>query len=85
MVFTGYNSPEQQYHYLAYDAALILVVIVMLLLVLSRIIVARSQRHSESARGVVKRRRLRLPWTRPVDEPLLGAGGGAASSLPSKP
>ena len=33
MVFTGYNSPEAQYHYLAYDAALILVVIVMLLLV----------------------------------------------------
>ena len=39
-----------QKHYLAYDAALILVVIVLLLLVASRIIVARTQRHSESAR-----------------------------------
>ena len=37
MVFSGYNSPETQYHYLAYDAALILVVIIMLLLLLSRI------------------------------------------------
>ena len=46
-----YNAPETQYHYLSYDAALILVVIVLLLLVSSRIIVARTQRHSEGARG----------------------------------
>ena len=50
VVFTFYNDPSVQKHYLAYDAALILVVIVMLLLVASRIIVARTQRHSESAR-----------------------------------
>ena len=50
MVFTFYNDPSVQKHYLAYDAALILVVIVLLLLVASRIIVARTQRHSESAR-----------------------------------
>ena len=51
VVFTYYNAPEAQYHYLSYDAALILVVIVLLLLVSSRIVVARTQRHSESARG----------------------------------
>ena len=51
VVFTFYNDPSVQKHYLAYDAALILVVIVLLLLVASRIIVARTQRHSESARG----------------------------------
>jgi len=51
VVFTYYNAPETQYHYLSYDAALILVVIVLLLLVSSRIVVARTQRHSEGARG----------------------------------
>jgi phosphate transport system permease protein len=51
VVFAYYNAPETQYHYLSYDAALILVVIVLLLLVSSRIVVARTQRHSESARG----------------------------------
>ncbi len=50
VVFTFYDAPEVQYHYLAYDAALILVVIVLLLLVASRIIVARTQRHAEGAR-----------------------------------
>ena len=52
VVFTFYNDPSVQKHYLSYDAALILVVIVLLLLVASRIIVARTQRHSESARTV---------------------------------
>jgi len=51
VVFQFYNAPETQYHYLSYDAALILVVIVLLLLVSSRIIVARTQRHAEGARG----------------------------------
>jgi phosphate transport system permease protein len=55
VVFTFYNDPSVQKHYLAYDAALILVVIVLLLLVSSRIIVARTQRHSESARGTQRR------------------------------
>jgi phosphate transport system permease protein len=47
-VFTFYNQPNVQAHYLAYDAALLLVLIVLALLVISRIIVARTQRHSES-------------------------------------
>ncbi len=47
-VFTFYNQPSNEAHYLAYDAALILVIIVLVLLVASRIIVARTQRHSES-------------------------------------
>jgi phosphate transport system permease protein len=74
MVFTGFNSPEVQYHYLAYDAALILVAIVLLLLVASRIIVSRTQRHSESSRasGVGRRWRRRRP---DQDEPLLGIAG----------
>jgi len=55
VVFAYYNAPETQYHYLSYDAALILVVIVLLLLVSSRIVVARTQRHSESARGTGRR------------------------------
>ena len=55
VVFQYYNAPEQNYHALSYDAALILVVIVLLLLVFSRMIVARTQRHSESARTVQRR------------------------------
>jgi len=50
-VWTFYNYPSDQAHYLAYDAALILVVIVMVLLVVSRVIVARTQRHAEGGRG----------------------------------
>ncbi|HEY1651146.1 MAG TPA: phosphate ABC transporter permease PstA [Acidimicrobiales bacterium] len=50
VVFTFYDQPNVQLHYLAYDAALILVVIILLLLVLSRILVARTQRHAEGAR-----------------------------------
>jgi phosphate transport system permease protein len=49
VVFTYYNDPSVQKHYISYDAALILVVIVLLLLVASRVVVARTQRHSESA------------------------------------
>jgi phosphate transport system permease protein len=47
-VYTFYNQPSAQAHDLAYDAALLLVFIVLALLVISRIIVARTQRHSES-------------------------------------
>jgi phosphate transport system permease protein len=47
-VFTFYNQPAPEAHYLAYDAALLLVIIVLILLVSSRLIVARTQRHSES-------------------------------------
>jgi phosphate transport system permease protein len=47
-VFKYYDLPGNQAHYLAYDAALLLVVIVLILLVASRIIVARTQRFSES-------------------------------------
>jgi phosphate transport system permease protein len=47
-VFNFYDQPQAQAHYLAYDAALILIVIVLVLLVSSRIVVARTQRHSES-------------------------------------
>jgi phosphate transport system permease protein len=49
-VFTYYNLPNASSHWLAYDAALLLVVIVLALLILSRIIVSRTQRHSESRR-----------------------------------
>jgi ABC-type Fe3+ transport system permease subunit len=62
VVFQYYNAPEQNYHYLSYDAALILVVIVLLLLVASRIVVARTQRHTEGARTRVRTpRRPRRP------------------------
>ena len=59
VVFTFYNDPSVQKNYLSYDAALILVVIVLLLLIASRIVVARTQRHSESARGTQSARRWR--------------------------
>ena len=67
VVFAYYNAPEANYHYLAFDAALILAVIVLLLLVLSRIIVARTQRHSESARGTRSGRRWARWRRQPVD------------------
>jgi phosphate transport system permease protein len=47
-IWTFFNTPSAQAHALSYDAALILVVLVGLLLVMSRVIVARSRRHSES-------------------------------------
>ena len=46
-IFTFYNQPNSEAHYLAYDAALILVVMVLILLVASRVIVYRTQRHAE--------------------------------------
>ncbi|HUE06010.1 MAG TPA: PstA family ABC transporter permease [Acidimicrobiales bacterium] len=84
VVFQYYNSPISSYHQLSYDAALILVVIVLLLLVSSRIIVARTQRHSESARGTIGKGRFftRFGRARNVDEELLG---GAATNLPPRP
>ena len=73
VVFSYYNAPVQNYHYLSYDAALILVVIVLLLLISSRIIVARTQRHAESTRSSGQRPRSRR---RQADEPLLGIAKG---------
>ena len=56
VVFSFYDSPITNYHYLAYDAALILVVIVLLLLVASRVVVARTQRHAEGSAPASARR-----------------------------
>jgi hypothetical protein len=70
-VFQYYNDPSVQKHYLSYDAALILVVIVLLLLVASRIVVSRTQRHSESARGTQRRRPGRPGPTAALAEPNL--------------
>ena len=50
-VWTDYNQPTNEAHYVSYDAALVLIVLVLVLLVTSRIIVARTQRHSEGRRG----------------------------------
>jgi phosphate transport system permease protein len=47
-VWTFYNQPAASAHALSYDAALLLVVLVVIMLVASRLIVARSRRHSES-------------------------------------
>ena len=49
-VWTDYNQPSNEAHYISYDAALILIVLVLVLLVVSRVIVARTQRFSESYR-----------------------------------
>jgi phosphate transport system permease protein len=68
VVWQFYDSPIQNYHYLAYDAALILVVLVLLLLVFSRIIVSRTQRHAEGARSARTPRR-----PRPAPAPLTAA------------
>jgi len=63
-----------QKHYLSYDAALILVVIVLLLLVSSRIVVSRTQRHSESSRGKQGRIFGRFVRTQPAPEAVPNAG-----------
>lgn len=69
VVYQYYNAPEPNYHYLAFDAALILVVIVLLLLVSSRIVVSRTQRNAEGARTRTRSpRRPRRP--EPTGEPL---------------
>ena len=65
-VFTFYNAPAAQAHYVAFDAALILVVLILLLLVISRVFVARTPRHTEGGAGRTPRR------------PPLGGGGTAA-------
>ncbi|HUX05533.1 MAG TPA: PstA family ABC transporter permease [Acidimicrobiales bacterium] len=49
-VWTDWNQPLPSLHYISYDASLILLVMILTLLVLSRVIVSRTQRHSESAR-----------------------------------
>ncbi len=49
-VWTDWNQPLASLHYISYDASLILLVMVLSLLVVSRVVVARSQRHSEAAR-----------------------------------
>jgi phosphate transport system permease protein len=51
LVFQFWSYPDKQANYLSYDAALILVVLVLLLLVSARLIVARTQRYSESRQG----------------------------------
>ncbi len=61
VVFTFYNDPSTQKNYLSYDAALILVVIVLLLLVSTRVIVSRTQRNAEGARGARRSRRRLAP------------------------
>jgi phosphate transport system permease protein len=74
VVFTFWDAPNVQYHYLAYDAALILVVMVLLLLVASRIIVARTQRHAEGSRTRGPRR---PKLTEPTDDEMDIAGMAA--------
>jgi len=49
LVFTFWSYPSKHANYLSYDAALILIVMVLVLLVAARIVVARTQRHSEGA------------------------------------
>lgn len=50
-VWTDYNQPSAAAHVVSYDAALILIVMVLVLLVLSRVLVARTQRHTEMSRA----------------------------------
>ena len=75
VVFEYYNVPEASYHALSYEAALLLVVIVLLLLVASRIIVSRTQRHTEGAGVGTSRAWRRLRRARTA-EPLLGEATG---------
>ncbi len=49
-VWTDYNQPGLAAHVVSNDAAIILVVMVLAMLVVARLIVSRSQRHTESAR-----------------------------------
>lgn len=49
-VWTFYNQPNAASVQLSYDAALILVAMVVILIVASRMVVARTQRHSETRR-----------------------------------
>ncbi|MDA8303486.1 MAG: phosphate ABC transporter permease PstA [Actinomycetota bacterium] len=47
-VWTFYNQPSTAFQNLSYDAALVLVVLVLLLIIASRLIVALTQKHTES-------------------------------------
>ncbi len=49
-VWTFYNQPSNSAVQLSFDAAFLLVVMVLALIGISRVLVARSQRHTESAR-----------------------------------
>jgi phosphate transport system permease protein len=49
-VWTFWDYPSNQAHYLAFDAALILLVLVLLFLMVARFIVNRTQRHAETRR-----------------------------------
>lgn len=49
-VWSFWDYPSEQAHYLAFDASMLLVVLVLVLLVAARILVARTQRHAESRR-----------------------------------
>jgi len=49
-IWTDWNQPGAEAHIVSYDASLILVVMVLTLLVVSRIILARTQRHTEGVR-----------------------------------
>jgi phosphate transport system permease protein len=77
VVFAFYDSPNPQYHYLAYDAALILVVMVLLLLIASRVIVTRTQRHAEGSRA--RMRTPRKPKKPDLADDQLDIGDMAAS------
>jgi phosphate transport system permease protein len=79
VVFKFFDQPNVQAHYLSYDADLILVVIVLLLLVSSRIIVARTQRHTDGAR--IRDARGRRSFWRRFTKP---TGIGAADVFPQK-
>jgi len=49
-VWTFWDYPSNQAHYLAFDAALILLVLVLLFLMVARFIVNRTQRYAETRR-----------------------------------
>ncbi len=49
-VWTFYNQPSNSAVQLSFDAAFLLVVLVLALIAISRVLVARSQRHSETTR-----------------------------------
>jgi phosphate transport system permease protein len=48
IVWTYYNQPSQEAVDLSYDAAVVLIALLLVILVTSRLIVGRSQRHSEA-------------------------------------
>lgn len=79
-VWTFWDYPSNEAHYLAFDAALILLVIVLVLLVVSRIIVNRTQRHAEGAGTAATGGLRRWLQARSNDEPVLPG----AETLPTK-